>query len=114
MAKCITEDRFILLWVCSAAVVTVVRFLHASVLGYDLTLQIQAAQNFLAGKGLSVYWPAAQDLAVPAKPFTLTHFPSGYSFYAAAVIAAGARVGTVIKLLAAVATLLGWWGWGKL
>ena len=62
-----TEGRFLMLWLCSAALVMVVRFLHAAALGYDLALQIQAAQNLLAGRGLSLYRHAGPDLAEPAK-----------------------------------------------
>ncbi len=49
-----TERTFLLPWLCSAAVVTFIRLLHATDLGYDLTRHIQAAQNLLAGKGLSI------------------------------------------------------------
>jgi hypothetical protein len=109
-----TEGRFLLLWLCSAALVTVLRCLNVADLGYDLTLQIQAAQHLLAGKGLALYESAGRDLAEPKKLFTLTYFPCGYSLFAAALIAMGARVGMVVKVLGAAGTLLGWWGWGKL
>jgi hypothetical protein len=108
------EDRFILLWLCSAALVTALRFLNAESPGYDLSLQIEAAHNLLAGNGLSLYRNIGPDLAGPAKLITLTHFPSGYSLCAAALMAMGAGVGMVVKLLGAAATMLGWWGWGKL
>ena len=102
------------MWLGSAAVVTGLRFLHAAAPGYDLGLQILAAHNLLAGNGLSLYKHAGPDFAGPATLITLTHFPSGYSFSAAALIAMGASVGMVVKILGAVATILGWWGWGKL
>ncbi len=108
-----TESRFLLLWLCSAVVVVVLRFLHTANLGYDLVLQIRAAQNLLAGKGLSFYGPAGPDLAEPAKLFVLTQFPCGYSFFAAALIAMGVSIGIVVKVLGASGTMLGWWGWGK-
>jgi hypothetical protein len=106
--------RFLRPWLCAAAVVVVLRFLSTVDLGYDLTWQIQAAQHLLAGKGLSVYWGKGLDLAEPLKLVTLTHFPCGYSVFAAALIAMGASVGVVVKVLGAVGTILGWWGWGKL
>jgi hypothetical protein len=109
-----TEGRFLLLWLCSAALVTVLRFLNAADLGYDLTWQIQAAQHLLAGKGLSYYEPVGPALAEPAQLLTLTFFPCGYSFFAAALIVMGASVGVVVKVLGAAGTMLGWWGWGKL
>src|SRR5438132_630359 len=112
--KSCTEGKLLLPWLCSAALVTLLRFLNVADLGYDLTIQIQAAQNLLAGKGLSVYRHAGLDLAEPAKLFTLTYFPCGYSLFAAALIAMGASVGMVVKVLGAAGTMLGWWGWGKL
>ena len=96
------------------ALVTVLRFLHAAAPGYDLALQIQAAHNLLAGNGLSLYRHVGPDLAGPATLITLTHFPSGYSLCAAALMALGVSVGMVVKVLGAAATMLGWWGWGKL
>ena len=110
----LSRGRFLLPWLCAAAVVVVLRFLSAVDLGYDLTWQLQAAQHLLAGKGLSVYWGRGLDLAEPLKLVTLTHFPCGYSVFAAALIAMGASVGVVVKVLGAVGTMLGWSGWGKL
>jgi len=101
-------------WLWAAALVTVLRWLSAAELGWDLTVQIQAAQNLLAGKGLSYYGPVGPDLAEPAQLFTLTDFPCGYSFLAAALIALGASVGVMVRVLGTVGTMLGWWGWGKL
>ena len=109
-----TEGRFLLVWLCSAVVVTVMRFLNAASPGYDLGLQIQAAHNLLAGNGLSLYRQMGPDLGGPAALMTLTSFASGYSFCAAALMALGVSVGMVVKVLGAAATMLGWWGWGKL
>jgi hypothetical protein len=114
MRKYSAEDRFLKTWLCSAAVVTVLRFLNAEAPGYDLALQIEAAHNLLAGNGLSLYRQAGSDLAGPATLITLTHFPSGYSLCAAALMAIGVSVGMVVKVLGAAGTMLGWWGWGKL
>src|SRR5262245_22341891 len=105
---------FLLPWLCGAGVVVVSRFLHAADLGYDLTAQLQAAQHLLAGKGLTVYSPVTQDLADPLALVTLTHFPAGYSLCAAMLLALGADTGLALKILGATATLLGWWGWGRL
>ena len=102
-----TEGRFLLPWLCSAALVTLLRFLNAADLGYDLTWQLQAAQHLLAGRGLSIYWPPGLDLAEPVKLFPLTFFPCGSSFVAAALIAMGASVGVVVKVLGAAGTMLG-------
>jgi hypothetical protein len=100
-------------WLGAAAIVTLVRFLNATPLGYDPSWQIQAAQNLLAGKGLSIYTPTTLDLAQPATLTTLTHWPCGLSLVTAALLAMGLSVATVIKLLGATATMLGWWGWAR-
>ena len=109
-----SEGRFLLLWLCAAALVTVLRWLSAAELNWDLAVQIQAAQNLLAGKGLSYYGSGGPDLAEPAQLFTLTHWPSGYSLCAAALITLGVSVGGVIKVLGTAGTMLGWGGWGEL
>jgi hypothetical protein len=108
------KHRFLLLWLCSAAFVTGVRFFHAMPMSLDLALQIQAAQNLIAGNGLSIYEHTASDLAAPATLIPLTIFGSGYSFYTASVLALGGSEGIASRLLPAAATLLGWWGWGAL
>lgn len=105
---------FLVPWLCAAGVVVVSRFLHAADLGYDLTAQLQAAQNLLAGKGLTVYSPVTHDLADPLALVTLTHFSAGYSLSAALLLALGADSGLALKVLGATATVLGWWGWGNL
>jgi hypothetical protein len=108
------ERAFLLPWLCSAAAVTVVRLLHAGDLGYDLTWQIQAAQHLVAGEGLTVYTPTSDDLRDPFTLEILTYFPAGYSLYAAALLAVGANAETLVKILGATATIVGWWGWAKL
>jgi hypothetical protein len=105
---------FLSAWLCSASAVTFVRLLHATDPLYDPTVQIQAAQNLLAGKGLTIYFPAAADLSEPLTRLVLTHFPAGYSLYAAAMLALGIDVATFVKLAGAIATLVGWWGWARL
>jgi hypothetical protein len=105
------ERKFLLLWLYSASFVTVLRFFHAAYPEYDLGIQLEAAQNLLAGHGLSNYQPTGPDLA-DSTLVTLTWFPSGYSLCTAALMALGLNVGLAVKVLAAPATMLGWWGWG--
>jgi len=111
------SNSFLIVVLISAALLTAVRFLHVADLGYDLTLQIQAAQLLLDGKGLSIYTTEplnGDDLGQPLKLVGLTHFPCGYSLYAAALIALGLDLGLVLKLFGALLTMAGWWGWGRL
>lgn len=107
------EERFVRQWLYGAAAVTVVRLLNAADPGKDLGRQILAAQNLLAGRGLSYFEHPGPDLA-PATTLTMTGFSAGYSFIAAALYAAGLDVSMVTRLLPAVATMIGWWGWARL
>jgi len=104
--------RFLMVWLCSAGLVTVVRFFNAVPMNLDLAFQIQVAHNLLAGKGFSIYNHYSPELTSPGTLSTLTIFPAGYSLYTAAILAAGGREDTAIRLFAAAATMLGWWGWG--
>lgn len=111
----LTQKRFVLLWLCSAMVVILVRALAVADLGYDLTVQLQAAQNLVAGHGLTVYKLGGEpDLAQPSHLTTLTHFPAGYSVLAATLMRLGLGPAAVIKTAGAIATILGWWGWALL
>jgi hypothetical protein len=112
--KSSTENRRRLLWLCSAAVVTVLRFFIPADPAYDLTFQLAAAQNLMAGNGLTIYQHSAEDLANPGHLVTVTSFASGYSLLAALLFALGLGVGSAIKVLGATATMLGWWGWGRI
>ena len=74
------ERQFLLAWLCSAAVVTFIRLLHATDIGYDTALQIQAGQHLLEGKSLSVYWPTTDDVAKPLTLEMLTQFRQATRF----------------------------------
>jgi hypothetical protein len=102
------------LWLLAAGAVTVARGFSAAAPGKDVSLQILAAQNLLAGRGLSWYEHLGLDLTDPPSLVTLTHFPAGYSLAAAALFSLGLSVGLVVKLLGAAGTMVGWWGWGRL
>jgi hypothetical protein len=102
------------LWVASAAVVTAARFLHVATPGHDLSFQVEAAQNLLAGNGLTYFDHVSSNLAEPGRLTTLTHFPAGYSLIAAALMGVGLDVGMTLKVLGAAGTVIGWWGWGRL
>jgi hypothetical protein len=108
------ERQFLFPWLCSAAVITFIRLLHATDIGYDITLQIQAGQHLLEGKGLSVYWPTADDVAKPLTLEVLTQFSSGYSLYTAALAFLGINEAILVKVAGAPVTLLGWLGWARL
>ena len=102
-----------LLMLSSAVLVTLIRFFHAIDPTYDGGIQLQAAHNLLSGRGLSVFSQVLSDLGAGKSLVTLTYFPAGYSLCAAALLGLGLSVATTVKVLAATATLLGWWGWGR-
>jgi hypothetical protein len=109
-------ERNVLLrvWLGSAAIVTVARFLQPAHPGYDLGLQLQAAHNLLAGYGLATFSERGPNLSHPNVLVPLTHFPAGYSLVAAAAASIGLGVGMTIKVLGTLATMLGWWGWARM
>jgi hypothetical protein len=102
------------LWMGAAAIVAALRCLQAADPGYDLGLQLQAAHNLLRGRGLATFLELGPNLSSPNVLTPLTYFPAGYSLMAAGLFAAGLGVGTSLKVLGAAATVLGWWGWGRL
>ena len=111
----LSKNQFIRLWLFSALAVTILRLLHGPDFGYDLTIQLQAAQNLAGGHGLSVYSILGEeDLAVPNRLILLTYFPAGYSILAALLMLLGIGAPIATQILAATGTLLGWWGWGRL
>ena len=109
-----TQPAVLAWWLGSAATVTIARFFHVAEPGYDLGIQLQAAENLLAGRGLSQILHLGKDLTDPATAVTMTHFPAGYSLVAACLLALHLDVGMVVRITGAAATLLGWWGWGVL
>ena len=101
-------------WLGSAAIVAAARFFQPADPGNDLSLQLQAAHNLLAGRGLAAYLERGPNLSQPNVLVPLTYFPAGYSLAAAAFASAGLDVAITLKVLGAVATMLGWWGWARL
>jgi hypothetical protein len=96
----------------TALVVAVLRFFTLTDLGYDLTVQIQAAQRLLDGKGLTTY-ALGYDFIGNKTASTLTHFPAGYSIYAAFLLWIGIPLFLATKIFGATFTILGWLGWGR-
>ena len=110
----VAEKLKAILWLClfSALIVVVLRFFTLTDLGYDLTIQIQAAQRLLAGEGLTTY-AMGQGFLSEKTPATLTHFPAGYSLYTAILLWFGIPLYLVTKIFGSIFTILGWWGWGR-
>src|SRR3954467_1483920 len=107
----LSRTALVRMWLLAAVLVAAARFICATRVGYDLSIQIQAAQNLLAGRGLSIYsLDGGSNLAAPNRIVTLTYFPAGYSLITAALLAVRIGPAVSIKLLATAATLLGWWG----
>jgi hypothetical protein len=111
----LSQTSFVRFWLIPASFVVVFRFFNGADIGYDLTVQLQAAQNLVAGHGLSIYSLGGEpNLAAPNRLVPLTYFPAGYSLFAVLPTALGCTAAITVKLLAAAGTLLGWWGWSRL
>jgi hypothetical protein len=91
--KNVASNVLLPLWLGSAATVTMARFFQAADPGYDLGLQLQAAHNLLAGRGLATFSELGPNLSRPNVLVPLTWFPAGYSLAAAAFSSAGLGVG---------------------
>ena len=105
------KTLFLILMV-SAALTAGIRFFTLTDLGYDTAIQIQAAQRFLAGEGLTTL-AQGKGFLVDKTPVVLTHWACAYSFYAAFVLWLGLPLYMVTNIFGVLGTLLGWWGWGK-
>jgi hypothetical protein len=95
----------------SAGMVVILRTLTQTDLGYDATVQIQAAHSWLEGSGLKTYTTNNGNITESTAQ-TLVHFPAGYSFYTAALLSLGIPLFAVPKIFGATFTLIGWCGWG--
>ena len=104
-------NKLLIICLVSAGVVTILRFFTQTDLGYDLTIQIQAAQRLIAGEGLTTY-AMGQGFLIDKTPATLTHFPAGYSFFTVCLLWLGVPLYLTTKIFGATFTMLGWWGWG--
>src|SRR5437764_1823440 len=95
-----SRTAFLRIWLFAAILVTAIRLFCATRMGYDQSIQIQAAQNLLAGRGLSIYELNGEaDLSFPDRLATLTYFPAGYSLMIAAFLTIGVAPVIAIKIL---------------
>ncbi|MDX2031478.1 MAG: hypothetical protein SF339_12455 [Blastocatellia bacterium] len=100
-----------------ALLVTGARLAAPFEIGKDQSLQLEAAQRLVDGKGLtSTYWVHydSRDLAAPPIPEPLTWWPPGFSLLIAGLRMTGLPLLLVLKSVYGLTTIAGWIGWGRI
>jgi hypothetical protein len=111
------QKHVLLLVVISAILVIAVRLAAPFEVGKDQSVQLEAAQRLVEGKGLTTTNEVAQtslDVAVEQQLKYLTWWPPGFSLLVAAFLYAGLPLSFTLKFIYALIALAGWIGWGLL
>ncbi len=97
--------------ILSAVYVTVIRLLGPLNVGWDQSIQLEAAYRLIQGLGLTnAFSPQANLNQSPISEY-LTHHPPIFSLLAAAFLAAGISLPAVLKLIYSLTTIIGWAAW---
>lgn len=114
----LTQQRRVFVLVMSGALlITLLRMAAPFEVGKDQALQLEAALRLRAGYGLtSTYATAAapHDISQPPQPKVLTWWPPVFSLLVAGLLQTGLALPTALKLLYALVTLTGWFGWSRI
>ena len=105
-----TIKRIILIAACC---ITLVRSLGAFEIDIDQAIQLEAAERFTRGLGLtSTYFGSHPlDLVKPTTAENLTWFPPGFSLLIAGLTSLGLSLLASLRILYVSLTLAGWCGW---
>jgi len=92
------------------------RYKTPSTVTYDMGIQLNAAENYLATGELRTDHFATQgpDLCIPGESPILTWFPPGFSVAIASIRKAGLSLANALKVYDLVVLLLGLIGWGAI
>ena len=102
------------LFVGSAILVVLVRILGPFPIGWDQSVQLEAAHRVVSGNGLTTTYSATPERNINTKPTpkVLTHYPPTFSLIVAAGLWFGIPLVVFLKCLYSVVTLVGWTAWG--
>jgi len=109
-----TPNRVVLtIMLVSACLVTTARVLAPFQVGKDQASQLEAAENLVAGRGLTTTAVPSQsfDISVDPEPRYLTWWPPGFSLVVAVFLKAGLSLQVSLKIVYLFVTLIGWIGW---
>lgn len=98
----------------SAGVVTFVRLCYPILMRWDLSIQVEAAERFVQGLGLTNAFSPQLDLAQPPLSETLIHFPPALSLLVAAFLYLQIPLVIALKIIYSLTTLIGWLGWAAI
>src|SRR5689334_4917472 len=98
-----------------ACAITVMRLFSAFEIGIDQAIQLEAAERFVRGLGLtSTYFGTHPlDLSQSTSAEYLTWFPPGFSVIVAIFLAIGVPLNASLRILYGSVTLIGWFGWAR-
>lgn len=110
--KSIRVDNWIaVLFVGVACAIVGLRSLSPLVLNSDASVQIGAALSLLDGDGFGTYI-LNSDVTQPPKVNPLTWYAPGFSLVLFGLLKLGLPMPTALKAMYAIASIVGWLGWG--
>jgi hypothetical protein len=101
------------IFIFSAVLVSVIRSLGPLMIFSDPSVQIGAALNWLSGDGFGIY-QLGSDIAQPPRLEAVTLYPPGFSILVFLGLKIGLPLDVTLKVLYTAATLIGWYGWGRI
>ncbi len=105
------QSIVVALFVITACFVVILRSLSPLALNSDASVQIGAALSLLNGDGLGTYI-LNQDVSQPPKLNPLTWYAPGFSLVLFGLLKIGLPLAIALKLMYAIASIVGWFGWG--
>lgn len=97
--------------IITAAIVILIRLFGPLPIGWDLSIQLEAAYRMTQGLGLTNAFSPQLDLSQPPISETLVHFPPGLSLLVAAFLHLGIPLSSALKIIYSLTTVIGWLAW---
>lgn len=111
LARFSAQNIVVILFGLTACLVVILRSMSPLMMNTDPSIQIGSALALLNGDGLGTY-ALNDDISQPPKLSPLTWFPPGLSIAIFLLAQLGFSVAIALKLIYAIASLAGWFGWG--
>jgi hypothetical protein len=105
------QNIVVALFIATACVIVIVRSMSALMMNTDPSIQIGSALALLNGDGLGTY-KLSEDITQPPGITPLTWFSPGFSITIFLLAQVGISTAIAIKLIYAISTIAGWYGWG--
>lgn len=95
----------------TAAIIILIRLFGPLMIGWDLSIQLEAAYRMAQGMGLTNAFSPQLDLSQPPISETLVHFPPGLPLLVAAFLHLGISLSSALKIIYGLTTIIGWLAW---